>query len=74
MSFNYGMGSYGMMGAMMGGMSGGNVMQTMKAKYGCEDCNKKEPYWVEYSKPVMPVPNEVINPGLVPKIQRLFCG
>ena len=48
--FNFGMGGYdpmmsqmGMMG-MMGGMgmpgmnTGGNVYQSFKAKYGCEDC------------------------------------
>ena len=77
MSFNYGMNPYGMMGmmGMMGGMSGGgNVMQSLKAKYGCEDCSRKQPYWVECPISVMPVPNEVVNPGIMPKINKLFWG
>lgn len=77
MSFNYGMfgiGSPAMMG-MMGGMSGGgNVLQSLKAKYGCEDCYKKQPYWVECPKPVMPVPNEVINPKITSKIRKIIFG
>ena len=78
MSFNYGMYPYGMMemGMMSGmyGYGGGNVMQSLKSKYGCEDCNRKHPYWVECATPVMPVPNEVVNPGVLSRVNKLFWG
>lgn len=75
---NFGIGGYGMMGGMgmsSGmGMMGGNVHQSFKAQYGCEDCFKKEPYWTEYPKPIMPVPNEVVNPGIVSRLKYLILG
>lgn len=82
MSFNYGMSPYGMspygmmgMMDMTGGMYGNvSTMQTLKAKYACDDCYKKHPYWVECATPVMPVPYEVVNPGILPRVQRLFFG
>ena len=66
---NYGMGMMGM------GMTGGqNVFQMFKAQYGCEDCNRKEPYWTEWPKPVMPVPPEVVNPSFSSKIKKIMAG
>ena len=72
---NYGISGIGMgYGMGMMGMSGGNVHQSFKSQYGCEDCFRKEPYWVECPIAVKPVPNEVINPPLISKIKRMFLG
>ena len=48
MTMNIGGGYPMMMGGMgmgMGMNTGGNVPQYFQAKYGCEDCFRKEPYW-----------------------------
>ena len=78
-NFNPAFGNNSMMGmSQTGGMNNsaggnGNVMQSFKAKYGCEDCYKKSPYWVECATPIQPVPLEVIKPNKIKGIfSRLF--
>ncbi len=58
----YGMGNPMMMDGMsqMGGSST-NMNQYFKAKYGCEDCFKTQPYLQEYPKPIMPLAKESIQ-------------
>ena len=62
MAMNIG-GGYPMMNNMSGMGMGGtqNIPQYFEAKYGCEDCFRKEPYWKEFPKPVTPEPN--LNPS-----------
>ena len=61
MSMNVSMMSGGMspMGNNMGTM--GSVPQYFKSKYGCEDCFRKQPYLVEFPKPIMPIRHETGN-------------
>ncbi len=64
---NGGMYSSGMMG---GGTQ--NIPQYYQAKYGCEDCFRKEPYWQEFPKPVTPEPN--LNPSILRRILNNILG
>ena len=64
---------------MMGGMNQisaqtGNVMQSLKAKYGCEDCFRKTPQPPAYTMPVMPVPMNVVKPTLWERINTHLLG
>ena len=79
--FNFGMGGYdpmmsgmgmmGMMGMGMSGMNGsGNVYQSFKAKYGCEDCFQKEPHPFDAPVPIIFPPKEEIKPSLWGLIKR----
>lgn len=56
---------------MMGG-SAQNIPQYYQAKYGCEDCFRKEPYWQEFPKPVTPEPN--LNPSMFRRILNNILG
>ena len=80
--FNFGMGGnnpmmsqMGMMG-MMGGMgmsgmnTGGNMYQSFKAKYGCEDCFLKEPRPFDAPVPILFPPKEEIKPSFWDLIKR----
>lgn len=76
MTMNIG-GGYPMMNNMSGmgmmGMGGSqNVPQYFQAKYGCEDCFRKEPYWQEFPKPVTPEPN--LNPSMFRRILNNILG
>jgi len=76
MTINFNSG-YGM--PMMGGIQQqaaqtGNIMQSLKAKYGCEDCFRKTPEPPAYTMPVMPVPMEVVRPSLWTRIRTSLLG
>lgn len=79
MTMNIG-GGYPMMGSMtgMGNMMGmgmsGNMPQYFQAKYGCEDCFRKEPYWQEYPKPVIPEPKGALKPSFMRRILNNIFG
>lgn len=61
----FGIGGFGMNPMGMNSMStmGGstNINQYFKAKYGCEDCFRTQPYMQEYPKPIMPLAKESIQ-------------
>ena len=74
--FNFGMGGFNPMMGMMGGMgmsgmnTGGNVYQSFKAKYGCEDCFCKEPMPFDAPVHILFPPKEEIKPNLWDLIKR----
>lgn len=69
------MGGMGMgMGLGMGMNTGGNVPQYFQAKYGCEDCFRKEPYWQEYPKPVSPEPKGALKPSFFRRFLNNVLG
>ena len=77
MAMNIG-GGYPMMNGMTGmgmGMGTGgtqNIPKYFEAKYGCEDCFRKEPYWKEFPKPVTPEPN--LNPSWFKRFSNNILG
>lgn len=81
MTMNIG-GGYPIMTGGMSGISGmgmgigtsGNVPQYFQAKYGCEDCFRKEPYWQEYPKPVSPEPKGALKPSLFRRFLNNILG
>lgn len=65
-NFNSGYsGMYGMspMGMNSGMMGTGNIPQYYEAKYGCENCFRHAPYYDEYPKPIIPLPQNSLNPS-----------
>ena len=77
MTMNIGGGYPMMMGGMgmgMGMNTGGNVPQYFQAKYGCEDCFRKEPYWHEYPKPVSPEPKGALKPSFFRRFLNNVLG
>ncbi len=69
-----GMGGMNMMGNTTGAGSVQNVPQYFQAKYGCEDCFRKEPYWNEYPKPVQPEPKNSLNPSFMKRLLHNILG
>lgn len=78
MSMNYGIGYPGMagMGGMMSpcGTQSGNVNVYFRNKYGCEDCFRKEPYWQEYPKPIIPEGKNSLKPSLLKRFLNNVLG
>ena len=71
-----GMGIGGMNGMSIMGNSGGvqNIPQYFQAKYGCEDCFRKEPYDQEFPKPVVPEPKNSLNPSFMKRLLHNIFG
>ncbi|MBR1776884.1 hypothetical protein IJ750_07425 [bacterium] len=79
MSINFGIGGYSaripsQISEQGPQIKNGKVFQEFKEKYGCEDCFRRHPYWVEAPMPVMQLPPEVINPTLFDRIKRRYMG
>ncbi len=70
--FGYPMGMYGTGG--MYGMNGGNTNVYFRNKYGCENCFRKEPYWQEYPKPVLPEPKNSLKPSFIRRFINNILG
>ncbi len=69
----FGIGGYGMGNPMMMGGSS-NMNQYFKAKYGCEDCFRTQPYLQEYPKPIMPLAKESIQKSFWSRILSKLLG
>ncbi len=78
MSMNFGFGYPGMIGlnGMMSpyGMQSGNINVYFRNKYGCEDCFRKEPYWQEYPKPIIPEGKNSLKPSLLKRFLNNVTG
>ena len=68
----FGIGGYGY--NMMSGITAGNTDQYFKAKYGCEDCLRTQPYLQEYPKPIMPVAKESIQQPWFKRLLNKIIG
>ncbi len=75
MNIGSGLGGINMAGNFASSGSTQNVPQYFQAKYGCEDCFRKEPYWNEYPKPVQPEPKNSLNPSFMKRfLNNIFGG
>lgn len=62
-----------MMNSMNSGMSG-NQFQYFKAKYGCEDCFRTQPYEYEFPKPRLHQPQNFIKPNFLQRLKIKIFG
>ena len=84
MNLNSMYGGYGMMPGSMPAMQGmygsptagtaGTVIEGFKQKYGCSDCFKSGPYFVQYPIPVNQVPRETVKPSFFSRIMYHLFG
>ena len=81
MSINFGTGGYGTFGqfAMNTGYQNptakcGSAITSFKEKYGCEDCFRRQPTWVESTVRVQPTPIELVKPSYWRNIRERIFG
>ncbi len=81
MSVNFGTGGFGTFGqfAMNTGFQNpnaqcGTVFTSFKEKYGCEDCFRRQPTWVESTVTVLPVPPESVKQSFWQRICHRILG
>lgn len=81
MSTNFGVGGYGPVGPYAAytnyqnpAAKCGSVLTSFKEKYGCEDCFRRQPHWLESTVRVQPVPVETVRPSFWRSIRQRILG